>query len=87
MQKQQQQQSGLPEVIRVKAQRGFRGLVNGRFGVANPGDVVDVPRDLAMELRGAQKAYMVDEELKTQANFVPERKRISKAAPSVAVKA
>lgn len=66
---------GLPETIRVRVQRGFRGLINGRFAIANPGDVVEVPRALAMEMRGSGRAVMSDEPLVTQKDYLPERKK------------
>jgi hypothetical protein len=76
----QQPNQALPEVIRVRAQRGFRGPIDGKFSIASPGDVVEVPRALAMELRGAGKAVMTDEDLKRQAGYLPERKKGGKAA-------
>lgn len=65
----------LPETIRVRAIKGFRGVIDNVFGVASPGDVVHVPRALAMELRGAGKAVMTDEQPKRQDNYLPERKK------------
>lgn len=72
---QQQANQALPEVIRVQAQKGFRAHVEGKFGVVNPGDVVEIPKVLAMELRAAGKAFMTDAELKRQKNYLPERKK------------
>jgi len=69
---------GLPEIVRVKALRGFRGLIEGVQGEANPGDVVDVPRELAIGLRYGNKAVMVDPEKvakKRQENYLPARKK------------
>lgn len=66
---------GLPEIIRVRAIRGFRGLIDGQFGVANPGDVVEVPRALAMEMRSCGRAVMTDAEKSRQKDYLPERKR------------
>lgn len=82
---QQNQQSALPETIRVKVQRGFRCWQNGRIAAVNPGDVVEVPRALALEMRGAGKAYMVEDAVNVQANFVPERKRLAKAGSAKSV--
>lgn len=71
----QQQNQGLPDIIRVKVLRGFRGHIDGRFGIAVPGDVVEVPRELALQMRGAHRAVMTEAELKRQTNYLPERKR------------
>lgn len=87
IQQQQQPNQGLPEVVRVRAQRGFRGLINGKFDAASPGDVVDVPRALAMELRGAGKAVMTNEELLVQKGYVPERKKNKPADPMTQIEA
>ena len=67
----QQPNQGLPEIIRVKSQKGFYAPLDGKLELVNPGDVVDIPRALAMEMRGAGKAYMVEEELKRQKNYLP----------------
>ena len=67
----QQPNQGLPEIIRVKAQKGFYAPLDGKLELVNPGDVVDIPRPLAMEMRGAGKAFMVDEELKRQKGYLP----------------
>lgn len=76
------QQGGmaLPEVIRMRALKGFRGVIDGAWGIANPGDVVDVPRDLAMTLRYGEKAVMVEPQTKKvrQENYVPPYKRAPK---------
>lgn len=65
---QAQANMGLPDVIRVKALKGFRALTkdNNQFTIVRPGDVVEVDRQLAMELRMHRKAVMVNEELKRQ---------------------
>ncbi len=75
-QQMQNPSAGLPEIIRVQALKGFRGNIDGAFGVASPGDVVDVPRDLAVTLRFGNKAIMVDprKEKVRQANYLPKRK-------------
>jgi hypothetical protein len=65
----------LPEIIRVEALKGFRAVVNGQFGVVNPGDVVEVPLQTAIDLRVAKKAVMTDKDLKRQKDYLPERKR------------
>lgn len=75
MLQQQNPNQALPEIIRVRAQKGFRAHVDGQFGVVNPGDVVEVPRVLAMELRGAQKAVMTDAEKVRQKDYLPARKK------------
>lgn len=72
---QQQPNQALPETIRVRAQKGFRAHVDGAFGVVNPGDVVDVPRALAMELRASGKAVMTEERKQRQVDYLPERKK------------
>lgn len=66
---------GLPEIIRVRAIRGFRGVVDGQFGIANPGDVVDVPRALAMEMRACGRALMTNDEKVRNVKYLPERKK------------
>ena len=77
---QTQPNQSLPEVIRMQAQKGFRAHIDGKFGIVNPGDVVDVPRPLAMELRAAGKAFMTDADVKRQKEYLPERKKAGKAA-------
>jgi hypothetical protein len=72
---QQAPNQALPEIIRVRALKGFRASVNGQFGIVNPGDVVEIPTVLAMEMRAANKAVMVDEDLKRQKAYLPERKK------------
>lgn len=81
---QQQPNQALPEVIRMRALKGFRASINGEFGIVNPGDVVELPRVLAMEMRAANKAVMVDADLKRQKDYLPERKKAGKAADPVA---
>lgn len=77
---------GVPEVVRVKALKGFRGLIDGSIGIANPGDVVDVPRDLAISVRFGGKGVMVDPstEKVRQQNYLPERKKNKPLDPQVA---
>lgn len=70
--------SDLPETIRVLARRGFYAHVDGTLGVVNPGDVVELPRQFAMELRAAGKAVSTDKPLKRQADYVPERKKAAR---------
>jgi hypothetical protein len=67
--------SQLPDIIRVRAVKGFRGPVEGRFTIVQPGDVVEIPRILAFELRAAGKAVMTDAELKRQKDYLPARKK------------
>ena len=74
---------GLPDIIRVKVVRGFRGLIDGQFGVANPGDVVEVPRGLAMEMRGAGRAVMTNDDKHRDPKYLPERKRAGLPADPV----
>lgn len=83
----QQPNQSLPEIIRVKALRGFRGHINGRFGVANPGDVVEVPRALAMEMRAVGRAVMTAEDLGQQSDYLPERKKPGNAKAADPVQA
>lgn len=66
---------GLPEIIRVEVIRGFRGTIDGRFSEVAPGDVVEVPRPLAMEMRAAGRALMTDKPLHRQKDYLPERKK------------
>jgi len=73
----------LPEVIRVRALKGFRASIGGEFGVVNPGDVVEIPRVLAMEMRAAGKAVMTEDNLKRQKDYLPERKKEGKSADPV----
>lgn len=75
---QNMQFNGLPDVIRMRAIKGFRGQVDGQLGIVNPGDVVDVPRDLALTLRYGQKAVMVEpttQKKRSGAEWLPERKK------------
>ncbi len=81
---QQAPNQALPEAIRVRAQKGFRAPVDGIFGIVNPGDVVEIPRALAMELRAAGKAVMTEEPLKRQKDYLPERKKAAKGGDPVA---
>lgn len=70
--------TGLPEVVRVRALKGFRAVIDGQMGIANPDDVVDVSRSDAVTLRFGGKAVMVDPskvEVKRQKDYVPERKK------------
>lgn len=69
---------GLPDIIRVKALKGFRGLADGTFGIVNPGDVVDVPRELAFELRAANKAVAVTDERKRVEPAVVAQQRLAR---------
>lgn len=73
----------LHETIRVRALKGFRAIVDGQFGIVNPGDVVEIPRTLAMEMRAANKAVMTDAELKRQKDYTPERKKAARVADPV----
>lgn len=75
LQSMQMPNQGLPDVIRVQALRGFRGFIDGQFGIANPGDVVEVPRALAMEMRACGRAVMTDKEKHRAKDYLPERKR------------
>lgn len=76
--------NGLPEIIRVKVIRGFRGEIDGKFGTCAPGDVVDVPRALAIEQRHAGRCVAAtgDEEPKRQLGYLPERKKNPPASPA-----
>lgn len=80
---QQNPNQPLPEVIRMRALKGFRATVDGQFGIVNPGDVVDIPRTLAMEMRAAGKAVMTEEQPKRQKDYLPARKKEGKAADPV----
>lgn len=77
----------LPETIRVKAQKGFYAHIDGKLAIVNPGDVVDIPRQLACDMRAAGKAYMVDEPLKRQKDYVPPYVRPAAADPFAALAA
>lgn len=59
----QQQADGIPDFVRVKAQRGFRGIADGRFQEVKVGEVVEVSKALAVELRMSGKAHMTQEPL------------------------
>lgn len=74
-----QPNQALPEIIRVEALKGFRASIGGTFGVVNPGDVVEVPLQVAVDLRTAHKAVMTDKELRRQTGYLPERKRAKPA--------
>lgn len=80
---QQQPNQALPETIRVRALKGFYAHVDGRLSVVNPGDVVEVPQALAMELRHASKAVMTDADMKRQKAYLPERKKGGPKAPDL----
>jgi hypothetical protein len=71
----------LPDTIRMKAQKGFYAHIDGKLAIVNPGDVVDIPRQLACDMRAAGKAFMVDEPLKRQAGYMPDYARPEKADP------
>lgn len=81
---QQSPNQPLPETIRVKALKGFRAHVDGAFGIVNPGDVVEIPRVLAFEMRAAGKAVMTEEAPKRQKDYVPARKKVGAAQDPVA---
>lgn len=53
----------VPDVIKMKALRGWRGMVEGQFRVVEKGQVVNVAKELAVELRTYGKAVMTDEPL------------------------
>lgn len=63
--------TALPEIIRVKAQKGFYAPLDGKLELVNPGDVVEIPRALAFEMRAAGKAYMVNDPIKRQKDYKP----------------
>lgn len=69
----------LPDYIRVEALKGFRAHVDGRFAIVNPGDVVEVSRATAIDLRMANKAIMTDKKPNVQKDYLPERKRTALA--------
>lgn len=73
----------IPDMVRVRALKGFRSPVNGVFSVVNPGDVVTVPKAVAVDLRQSNKAVMTTDPETIQKNYLPERKRpktVEKAA-------
>ena len=72
---QQPNNAALPDIIRVEALKGFRARVGGRMEIVNPGDVVDVEKETAVDLRMAHKAVMTEKDLKRQSSYLPERKR------------
>jgi hypothetical protein len=53
----------IPDFIKMKALRGWRGTVDGRFLVIEKGQVVMVAKELAVELRTYGKAVMTEEPL------------------------
>ena len=71
----------LPDVIRMKALRGFRTQVGGRFSIVNPGDVVEVDKLTAMDLRLANKAISTSDPIKQDASYMPARKRATLHLP------
>jgi hypothetical protein len=84
---QNMQGNALPEIIRMRALKGFRGQVDGQWGVVAPGDIVDVSRELAMTLRYGQKAVMVEpstEKKRAAGPWIPERKKHPQANPQAA---
>ena len=71
----------IPDHVRVKVLRGFRGPVDGRFQEVKPGEVVTVTRELAIELRQSLKAVVTTDELaRHPKGWLPERKRPVAAA-------
>lgn len=70
----------IPDRVRVRALKGFRAHVNGQFSVVNPGDVVTVDKATAIDLRQSNKAVMTTDAERIQKDYLPERKRIQKAA-------
>lgn len=79
-----QPDSVLADLIRMEALKGFRAPVDGVFGIVNPGDVVEVPRAVAIDLRSANKAIMTEKAVRRQKDYLPERKRIKVQKPSAA---
>lgn len=57
-----QQQAVDTSPVRVKAQRGFKARINGESRATSvmPGSIVEVPFNVACNLRAAQKAHSVD---------------------------
>lgn len=75
--------------FRVRAVRGFRALVDGTFGVVNPGDVVDLAsKDDYISVLSTNRAVAVDEKtpLARAKAYVPEykRERLGKPAAKAA---
>lgn len=77
-----QAQDGIPDRVNMKALRGFYAPVNGRFMSVNPGDVVEVDKALAVDLRLAKKAVMVSEAPHMNKDYLPARKRPAGRAAS-----
>lgn len=57
---QTQQQSNVPEIVAMEIRRACRVPVNGVITEVWPGSVVEVDRALAVDLRMANKAVMVE---------------------------
>lgn len=76
---QQGMQSDFSQIVKVEAQKSFYFKDGQRMAVANPGDVVEVPLGVAIELRMAQKAHTTDKELQRQKDYLPARKRAQSA--------
>jgi hypothetical protein len=74
---------GLPDLIRVRALKGFRAVADGAFQIVNPGDVVDVSRETAWELRLYNKCVMTSDEKR---RTPPEELAKAKAAKREQVK-
>ena len=66
---QKQNATQLSDIVRVEAKRSFHAHVDGRFGVINPGDVVDLSRDQAITVLGSQKAALSNREVKRDRNY------------------
>lgn len=73
----------LPETIRVKGQKGFYAHIDGKLELVNPGDVVEIPRALAFEMRAAGKAHMVSDPLKRQKDYLPEYAKAGKGGDAM----
>jgi hypothetical protein len=65
----------LPELVRVKALKGFRATADGLFGVVNPGDVVEVTRADFPVLASAGRVVRTDADKVRAPNYIPERKK------------
>lgn len=61
--------------VRVRANKGFYANIQGQYGVVNPGDVVDLDRQLAAMMISANKAVQVpsDTKLVRDTDYKPER--------------
>jgi len=67
--------TGRPESVRVRSLKGFYARVDGVHKVVNPNDVVEIPYELACELKAANKVIATEEAVRIANSYMPERKK------------